>query len=87
MANGFGLTLTIVFFIFLIPNIFLAGYDYKETHIKWIKSPYKFIGPLQLASVCGGFVSVLLGFLTFGMNNKGLAGLVRINFYIYKIRL
>ena len=46
MANGFGLTLTIVFFIFLIPNIFLAGYDYKETHTKWIKSPYKFIGPI-----------------------------------------
>jgi len=78
MANGLGLSLTILFFIFLVPNIFLAGYDYKETHIKWLKSPYKFIGPLQLASVCGGFVSVLFGFLTFGMNNKNLAGVVRI---------
>ena len=78
MANGLGLSLTILFFIFLVPNIFLAGYDYKETHIKWLKSPYKYIGPLQLASVCGGFVSVLFGFLTFGMNNKNLAGVVRI---------
>jgi hypothetical protein len=78
MANGLGLSLTILFFIFLVPNIFLAGYDYKETHIKWLKSPYKFIGPLQLASVCGGFVSVLFGILTFGMNNKNLAGVVRI---------
>jgi hypothetical protein len=83
MANGFGLSLTVVFLLFLIPNIFLAGYDYKETYIRWLKSPYKSIGPLQIASVCGGFVSAILSLLTFGTNNKSLVGIVRIIYIFY----
>ena len=76
----FGLILTIIYFIFLIVNIFLAGFDFKESHQNWAEGPFKVIGILQLVMVCLGFFVVILGFLTFIIlkNNNGLITIVRI---------
>ena len=87
----YGLMLTLIYFIFLIVNIFLAGFDFKESHQNWAEGPYKVIGILQLIVVCVGFIIVILGFLSFKIfkDNTGINAIVRKkkilkNFYIIK---
>ena len=64
----YGLILTIIYFIFLIVNIFLAGYVFKESHQDWAEGPYNVIGML------------LLGFLSFQIfkDKKPINAIVRI---------
>jgi heme/copper-type cytochrome/quinol oxidase subunit 2 len=75
----YGFILTIIYFIFLIVNIFLAGFDFKESHQNWAEGPYKVIGILQLIVVCVGFIIVILGFLSFKIfkDNTGINAIVR----------
>jgi len=76
----YGLILTIIYFIFLIVNIFLAGYVFKESHQDWAEGPYNVIGILQLVDVCLGFIIVILGFLSFQIfkDKKPINAIVRI---------
>ncbi len=80
----YGLMLTLIYFIFLIVNIFLAGFDFKESHQNWAEGPFKVIGILQLISVCVGFIIVILGILVFKIlkDKTGLTAIVRKKNYI-----
>jgi heme/copper-type cytochrome/quinol oxidase subunit 2 len=80
----YGLMLTLIYFIFLIVNIFLAGFDFKESHQNWAEGPYKVIGILQLVVVCVGFILVILGILAFKVfkENTGINAIVRKKNYI-----
>ena len=74
----YGLMLTLIYFIFLIVNIFLAGFDFKESHQNWAE------GILQLIVVCVGFIIVILGILVFKIlkDKTGLTAIVRKKNYI-----
>ena len=82
--QSYGLILTLIYFIFLIVNIFLAGFDFKESHQNWAEGPYKVIGILQLISVCVGFIIVILGILVFKIlkDKTGFTAIVRKKNYI-----
>jgi UDP-N-acetylmuramyl pentapeptide phosphotransferase/UDP-N-acetylglucosamine-1-phosphate transferase len=61
-----GLVVTVLFFIFTVACIFLAGFQYRYVYHEWTSvSPYRAMGPLELTVVVVAFVVAVLGFLIF----------------------
>ena len=74
-----GLVVTVIFSIFTITCIFLAGFQYRFVYHEWTsESPYRAMGPLELTVVVVAFVVAFLGLLIFTcVSSKPLVILVR----------
>ena len=75
-----GFFLSLIFLIFVIVDIFLAGFQYRVADMRWSNiSPYRVIGVLELTQVVFAFCVAIFGLVTFKGNFQLLGGVN--NFY------
>lgn len=70
-----GLFLTFLIGVLSISPIFFSRFEYRQTHLNWIKEgPWTALGAAQISSVVVLFASFILGIMTFGIciQSKGL---------------
>lgn len=79
---GCGTCLTFVFFIVVIVEIFLAGFQYRVVDMRWSKvGPFRVMGVLELTQVVFAFVVALIGVISFKANPKLIPIVNEYNFY------
>ena len=77
-----GVFLSFLFLIFVIVDIFLSGFQYRVSDMRWSKtSPYRVIGVLEITQVVVAFCVAIYGIFAF-KTYKTLGG-VRFLFLIH----
>lgn len=78
-----GFFLSLLFLIFVIVDIFLAGFQYRVADMRWSSiSPYRVIGVLEITQVVVAFCVAIFGLITFKGNYQLLGG---VNIFINNI--
>lgn len=81
-----GMIMTLVNIAFIIVELFLCGYQFRQTHQNWTSNgEYRVLGILQLSAVIFIFVSIVMGFLLFSWlsESKGAHCVVCSIFYSF----
>lgn len=77
-----GMILTAILSVFIFINIFLAGFDYRQTLHRWNShGGYRVIGALEITLVVVAFVIIILSFLSFSVCYRTKGVVIIVNIY------